>query len=261
MYHNGEKKCDLYTLVVQLPCMPAVAPTSHFCTLMTVIILLLCAVALLIGLGKYITKFLGVHATRLTPHQRNKAQQVLNKAKTNMTLKGKSQPDGGELWRLLTNPSVMTKVMKVPSRARAVVEQMSVLLNHMHRWEFQPEVFRCAGVAKLFQRIICPRVRSPYLLWLGKDAKRVFTSLHPWGAAMFCGDIADTINYIRNDGFLGKSARGGGGNDVDGNDKRLLNHAHERAFLYKELPRRDGWPNKDHAIHLPQLADGVQSSR
>ena len=38
----------------------------------------------LIGMGKYITKFLPMHATRLTPHQRNKAEKVINKAKTNM---------------------------------------------------------------------------------------------------------------------------------------------------------------------------------
>ena len=38
-----------------------------------------------------------------------------------------------------------------------------------------------------------------------------------------------------------------------------FNHAHERAFLYKELPRWDGRPNKDGAIHPQQLGDGVQS--
>ena len=35
-----EKTCAVCTLVVQLPWMPAVAPRSHFCTSMTVIILL-----------------------------------------------------------------------------------------------------------------------------------------------------------------------------------------------------------------------------
>ena len=110
---------------------------------------------------------------------------------------------------------------------------MSVLLTHMYRWEIQLEVLKCAGVAKRFQRIMCLTVRSPYLLWLCKDAKRVFTSIRPWGAAMLCGDIVETINYIHNDGFLPNSARGGGGRDVDGNDRRLLNHAHEGALLYK----------------------------
>ena len=37
---KAEKKCDVRTLVVQLPRMPAVAPSSHFCTSMAVIILL-----------------------------------------------------------------------------------------------------------------------------------------------------------------------------------------------------------------------------
>ena len=50
----------------------------------------MCVLHLRIGVGKYITKFLRVHATRLTPHQRNKAQQVLNKGKTKIALKGNS---------------------------------------------------------------------------------------------------------------------------------------------------------------------------
>ena len=191
----------------------------------------MCVLHLLIAVGKYITKFFRVHATRLAPHQRNKAQELLNMAETNKALKGKSQPDGEEVWRLLTNWSVIAKVMNLPSQARAVVEQMFIFLTLMYRWVFHPGVLEPAGVATPFQRIICPTVRSPYLLWLRKDAKRVFNSIRPWGAAMFCGYIVETINTIHKDDFLGKSARGGGGRDVDGNDERLLNHAHERAFL------------------------------
>ena len=37
---KAEKNCDICTVVVQLPPMPAVDPRSHFCTSMTVIILL-----------------------------------------------------------------------------------------------------------------------------------------------------------------------------------------------------------------------------
>ena len=168
----------------------------------------MCGLHLFFEVGKYITKFLRVHATHLTPHQRKKAQEVLNKAESNIALKSKRQPDGEEVWRLLTNLSVIAKVMKLPFQARAVVEQMSVLLTHMYRWEFHPGVLNCAGVAKRFQRIICPSVRSPYLLWLRKLAKRVFTSIHPSGAAMFGVDIIETINYIHKDGFLCRSARG-----------------------------------------------------
>ena len=184
---------------------------------------------------------------------------MLNKAKTNIAWKGRSQSDGEEGWHLLTNWSVIAKVVKLPSQARAVVEQMSVILTHMYRCEFHPEVLKYAAVAKRFQLIICPTVRSPYLLSLRTDAKRVFTSICPWGAAVFCGDIVETINYIHKDSFLRKSARGGGGKDVHGNHERLLNHAHERGFLYEELPRWDGRPNKDGAINVQQLADGVQS--
>ena len=44
-----------YLLTYLLPCMPAVAPKSHFCTSMTVIILLLCVYCIyLLGLRIYI---------------------------------------------------------------------------------------------------------------------------------------------------------------------------------------------------------------
>ena len=124
----------------------------------------MCVLHLLIGLGKYITKILPVHATCLTRDQRNKSQVVLHKAKTNIALKGKSQPDGEEVRRLLTNWSVIAKVMKLPSQVSAVVEQMSVLLTHMYSWEFHPGMLKCAGVAKHFQRIICSTVRSIFTL-------------------------------------------------------------------------------------------------
>ena len=129
---NPKKKCDVCTLVVQA------ALHAGGCTKEPLLhiydrhhFVLMCVLHLLIGLGKYITNFLCVRATHLTPQQRNKAQEVLNKAKTNIALKGKSQRDGEVVWRLFTNYSVIAKVMTVSSQARAVVELMSVLLTHM----------------------------------------------------------------------------------------------------------------------------------
>ena len=70
------------------------------------------------------------------------------KLKRNIALKGKCQLDGEEVWRLLTNWSVISKVMKLSSLAHAAVEQMFVLLTRMYRWKFHPGVLKCAGVAK-----------------------------------------------------------------------------------------------------------------
>ena len=55
----------------------------------------MCVLHLPMQVGGYITKFPRVHATPLTPHQRNKAQEVLNKATAIIPFKGNSQPDGG----------------------------------------------------------------------------------------------------------------------------------------------------------------------
>ena len=212
-----------------------------------------------IGVGEYITEYPRVQATGLSPHERNKAQEMLSKAKTNRALKAKSQPDGEEVCRLLPNWSLMAKIMRVSSQARDVIEEKSVLPTHMYRKEFNPRVLKCTGVAKCFQRIIYPTIGSAYLVWLRKDTKKLLTSIQPWGAVIPCGDIVETINYIHKYGYLRKSACGGGGKAVNGNDKALTNHTNDRAFLCKELVRCDGQPKKDDAIHLQRLADGAQS--
>ena len=59
--------------------------------------LIMCVLHLLFGVGKYITKILRVHATRLTLHHRNKAQEVLTKAKTNIALKSECNRESNEI--------------------------------------------------------------------------------------------------------------------------------------------------------------------
>ena len=111
----------------------------------------------------------------------------------------------------------------------------TVLCN---KWLFcKPnDVLRYVAAAKRFQRVICSTMRSPYILWLCKGAKRLPLSLRPGGGGIFCTDMVQTINYIHQDGFVGKSARGGSGPNRDDNAEALLKHAHESTFLYKELP-------------------------
>ena len=54
---------------------------------------------------------------------------------------------------------------------------------------------------------------------------------------MFCGDIVESLNYVFRDNFLTRSARGGSRKATkEEKDQAMLRHAHERTFLYKEMP-------------------------
>ena len=69
---------------------------------------------------------------------------------------------------------------------------------------------------------------------------------------MFCGDIVESLNYVFEDNFLTTSSRGGGRKATkEEKDEAMLRHAHERTFLYKEMPRWDGRRRREdeHVVH------------
>ena len=73
-----------------------------------------------------------------------------------------------------------------------------------------------------------------------------------WGGAMLCGDIVESLNYVFKDNFLTTSSRGCGCKaNKEENDEAMLRHAHERTFLYKEMPQWDGRRRREdeHVVH------------
>ena len=182
---------------------------NHSSTLrLATYLIAMCVLHLLIGVGQHITKYLRVQSTRWTLSQRERTEEVLSKALSNIYLKGKGQPNGEDARKIRPNGSSIAKAMK----------PCTVLCN---KWLFcKPnDVLRYVAAAKRFQRVICSTMRSPYILWLRKGAKRLPLSLRPGGGGIFCTHMVQTINYIHQDGFVGKSARGGSGPNRDDNDE------------------------------------------
>ena len=129
---------------------------------------------------------------------------------------------------------------------------MAKLLTAIYRWTYDPFVQGCAQIAKRFQNNICPHKQSPYLLRLRNEGAIVLGNLQPWGGGMFCGDIVESLNYVFEENFLTTSSRGGGRKATkEEKDEAMLRHAHERTFLYKEMPRWDGRRRRDdeHVVH------------
>ena len=188
----------------------------------------------------------------LTVPQRSKVQSLLKDAKTNVSLKGRSFPNGEETWHLFANWLPIAKSLRLTPHVTTTVEDMGKLRTAIYRWTYDPFVQGCAQIAKRFQNTICPHKRSPYLLWLRNEGAIVLGNLQPWGGGMFCGDIVESLNYVFKDNFLTTSSRGGGRKATkEEKDEAMLRHAHERTFLYKEMPRWDGRGRREdeHVVH------------
>ena len=171
---------------------------------------IMCVLPLVIRCGEYLTTFVRTRATMLTVPQRSKVQSLLKDANTNVSLKGRSFPDGEETWHLFANWLPIAKSLRRTPYVTTTVEDMGKLLTAIYQWTYDPFVQGCAQIAKRFQTTICPHKRSPYLLWLRNEGAIVLGNLQPWGGAMFCGDIVGSLNYVFRDNFLTTSSRGGG---------------------------------------------------
>ena len=153
---------------------------------------------------------------------------------------------------MFANCLLIAKDLRLTPHVTTIVEDMGKLLTAIYRWTYDPFVQGCAHIAKRFQNTICPHKRSPYFLWLRKEGATVLGNLHPWGGAMFFGDIVQSLNYGFKDNFVTTSSRGGGLKATnEEKDEAMLRHAHEGTFLYKEMPQWDEQRRREdeHVVH------------
>ena len=97
------------------------------------------------------------------------------------------------------------------------------------------------GVNKLqkgFKTLYVPK--NDHLTYFGSATRgpSYWVICNPWGGGgLFCGDIVESLNYVFKDNFLTTSSRGGGRKATkEEKNEAMLRHAHERTFLYKEMP-------------------------
>ena len=104
---------------------------------------------------RYLTTIVRTRATMLMVRQRSKVQSLLKDAKTNISLKGRSFPDGEETWHLFANRLPIAKSLRLTPHVTTTVEDMGELLTATYRWTYDPFVQGCAQIAKRFQNTIC----------------------------------------------------------------------------------------------------------
>ena len=129
----------------------------------------------------------------LTVPQRSKVQSLLKDAKTNISLKGRSFPNGEETSHLFANWLPIAKSLRLTPHVTTTVEDMGKLLTAIYWWTYDPFVQGCAQIAKRFQNTICPHKRSPYLFRLGNEGAIVLSNLQPWGGACFVATLLSRL--------------------------------------------------------------------
>ena len=193
--------------------------------------IVMCILHCLISVGKQTTIYMRRYPKKVAPAVRADVRGIFTKANTKILLQGKSSPKGEETWRLLIVWPAIAHLLNVPRRAQKAVIVMGKLCAALYSTYHKPSRLKCAKVARRFQEEICPRLRSPYLLWLRRDARRVLDAIRPWGCAMFSGDVVESLNAFLEDISLSATSRGGGRGTPEEQLIELLFQAMSRGFL------------------------------
>ena len=133
---------------------------------------------------------------------RAEVQRILTDANTKISVQGKASQKNKEICCLLIVWPAIGHLLHVPRRAQKAVIAMGKLCAALYSTYNEPSTLKCAKVARRFQEEICPRLRSPYLLWLRRDARRVLDAICPWGCGMFSGNVVESLNVFLKDIFL-----------------------------------------------------------
>ena len=128
-------------------------------------------------------------------------QRILTKAKTKVLVQGKASPKGEETWRLLIVWPAIAHLLHVPHGAQKALIAMGKLCVALYSTYHKPPTLKCAKVVRRFQEEICPRLRSPYPLWLRRDARGVLDAIRPWNLRCFRG-ICGVSEYSFEDYFF-----------------------------------------------------------
>ena len=199
--------------------------------------IIMCILHCLISVGKQTMIYVRRCAKKVAPAVLVEVQEILTEANTKISLQGKASPEGEETRRLLIVWPLIAHLLNVPRRAQKAVIAMGKPCAALYSTHHKPSTLKCAKVACRFQEEICPRLRSPYLLWLRRDARRVLDAIRPWVCAMFSGNVVESLNAFLKYIFLTATSPGGGKGTWEKQLIELLFQAMSRGFLYKEMPR------------------------
>ena len=194
----------------------------------------LCILHLTMAMGRLLGEFLDREARLVTPALRRDLQVLLSERRAGWSVYGSASPDGEETSNFFDAWPDIAKCLGIrPSTAKyKAIANMWDLLQALYCTYQGPNPLNCAAVARDFRRHCTAGTASWYLLSLGQDVETMLQNIKPFGLAMFCGDISESINRFLKHGHNEHTNRGGGGCRVEGVDEvsgRKLSAIHREA--------------------------------
>ena len=194
IFQRGRPKATVFD-VYGCICLPLLKMQDRY------FLIVMCILHCLISVGKQTTIYVRCCAKKLAPAVHAEVQTILTEANTKLSLQGKASSKGKERWRLLIVWPAIAHLLNVLRHAQKTVIAMGKLCAALYPTYPKPPTLKCAKRARRFQDEIPPRLRSPYLLWLRRDARRVLDAIRPWGCAMFSGNVVESLNAFLKDIF------------------------------------------------------------
>ena len=199
--------------------------------------IVMCILYCLISVGEQTTIYVRRYAKKLAPAVRAEVQRILTEANMKISLQGKASPKAEETWRLLIVWPAIAHLLHVPRRSQKALIAMGKMCAALYSTYHKPSTLKCAKVARRLREEICPRLRSLFLLWLRRGARRLLDAICPCGCSIFSGDVVEFLNAFLKNISLTATSQAGGKGTPDEQLIELLFQAMSRGFLYKEFPR------------------------
>ena len=217
-----------------------------------------CVLQLPIFVGRQVTALVRRLAKSVRPSTRISVQALLHRSGCHIALQGTAEPDGEETWCLPKVWEELGPLLGGDMRMHTAVVSMYILLGDMYGTMFEEGALQAPEVAQAFQRWACPAIRSPYILWMLRDATVTIQAIRPYGLAMFSGDLLEGSNRVMKDIWSSFSDRGGGAGTLVSRRIKMLRQVNERLFLYFEVPGRNG-TSRSNLCNAQKLADVVRA--
>ena len=174
-----------------------------------------CLLHAVMALGRAVCAFVNRRARCLTPAKKSALQCVLDDNKTHFKVGSTAGPDGEDTCRILACWEDIAAHLEIGNKARRAVLDVRKMVSELYvtYQPHRPQSDYCKRVIRNFRKHVVRRRGGGghYLLILEYDADRILANIFPYGLAMFCGDIVESLNRLLKKAYTGHSNRGGGG--------------------------------------------------
>ena len=148
------------------------------------------------AMGRLLGEFVDRGARGVTPSLRQDLQNLLSERRAGWSVYGSSSPDGEETANFFEAWPDIARCLGIRSNLAKykAITNMWDLLQSLYGTYQGRDPLNCAATARDFRRHCTIGTASWYLLSLEHDVDAMLQNIWPFGLAMFCGCISESIN-------------------------------------------------------------------